>query len=358
MRNAHSKLFTPGPTEVRPEILQAMAAPQIYHRSPEFRELYAEIQPKLQKFLYTQQPVLLFTSSSTGAMEAAVQNCVGKKCLNLVNGAFSKRWHEITAACGIPCETLEVPWNLAIKPQMVETKLRSGEFDAVTLVHNETSTGLMNPLPQIAEVVRKFPDVLLLVDSVSGMGGVKVEFDALGLDVCLAGVQKAFALPAGLAVCAVSERAIKRAEGIKPRTYYFSFPVMMKSHKKNETPATPSIPHMFALNVQLDAMFAEGLDHRFARHAEMAALTQAWAKQHFAMYPEEGYWSNTVTCISNTRSISVEDLNKTLVRDHGLRISNGYGDLKGKTFRIGHMGDHTVTDVRGLLATMDAILRL
>ncbi len=358
MRNAHSKLFTPGPTEVRPEILQAMAAPQIYHRSPEFRELYAEIQPKLQKFLYTQQPVLLFTSSSTGAMEAAVQNCVGKKCLNLVNGAFSKRWHEITAACGIPCETLEVPWNLAIKPQMVETKLRSGEFDAVTLVHNETSTGLMNPLPQIAEVVRKFPDVLLLVDSVSGMGGVKVEFDALGLDVCLAGVQKAFALPAGLAVCAVSERAIKRAEGIKPRTYYFSFPVMMKSHKKNETPATPSIPHMFALNVQLDAMFAEGLDHRFARHAEMAALTQAWAKQHFAMYPEEGYWSNTVTCISNTRSISVEDLNKTLVRDHGLRISNGYGDLKGKTFRIGHMGDHTVTDVRGLLATMDAILGL
>ena len=358
MRNAHSKLFTPGPTEVRPEILQAMAAPQIYHRSPEFRELYAEIQPKLQKFLYTQQPVLLFASSSTGAMEAAVQNCVGKKCLNIVNGAFSMRWHEITAACGIPCETLEVPWNLAIKPQMVETKLRSGEFDAVTLVHNETSTGLMNPLPQIAEVVRKFPDVLLLVDSVSGMGGVKVEFDALGLDVCLAGVQKAFALPAGLAVCAVSERAIKRAEGIKPRTYYFSFPVMMKSHKKNETPATPSIPHMFALNVQLDAMFAEGLDHRFARHAEMAALTQAWAKQHFAMYPEEGYWSNTVTCISNTRSISVEDLNKTLVRDHGLRISNGYGDLKGKTFRIGHMGDHTVTDVRGLLATMDAILGL
>ncbi len=358
MRNAHSKLFTPGPTEVRPEILQAMAAPQIYHRSPEFRELYAEIQPKLQKFLYTQQPVLLFASSSTGAMEAAVQNCVGKKCLNLVNGAFSMRWHEITAACGIPCETLEVPWNLAIKPQMVETKLRSGEFDAVTLVHNETSTGLMNPLPQIAEVVRKFPDILLLVDSVSGMGGVKVEFDALGLGVCLAGVQKALALPAGLAVCAVSDRALKRAEQVKSRTYYFSFPVMVKSHKKNETPATPSIPHLFALNVQLDAMFAEGLDRRFTRHEEMAALAQAWAKRHFAIYPEEGYWSKTVTCISNTRAISVDDLNKTLVRDHGMRISNGYGELKGKTFRIGHMGDHTVADVRGLLATIDAILKL
>ncbi|QAA76933.1 MAG: Serine--glyoxylate aminotransferase [Candidatus Bipolaricaulis sibiricus] len=358
MRNAHSKLFTPGPTEVRPEVLQAMAVPQIYHRSPEFRELYAEIQPKLQKLLYTQQPVLLFAASSTGVMEAAVQNCVGKRCLNLVNGAFSKRWHEITAACGIPCETLEVPWNVAIKPEMVEEKLRSGDYDAVTLVHNETSTGLLNPLREIAAVVRKFPDVLLLVDSVSGMGGVKIEFDALGIDVLLAGVQKALALPAGLAVCAVSERALKRAQQVKSRTYYFSFPVMMKSHAKNETPATPAIPHLFALNVQLDAILAEGLDRRFARHDEMAAVTQSWAQRHFAMYPEKGYWSKTVSCISNTREISVEDLNKTLVRDHGLRISNGYGDLKGKTFRIGHMGDHTVADVRGLLATIDAVLGL
>ncbi|MBC7170068.1 alanine--glyoxylate aminotransferase family protein [Candidatus Bipolaricaulota bacterium] len=354
----HSKLFTPGPTEVRPEILQAMATPQIYHRSPEFRELYAELQPKLQKFLYTEQMVLLFTSSSTGAMEAAVQNCVGKRCLNLVNGAFSKRWHEITSACGIPCEALEVPWNVAIKPGMVEEKLATGEFDAVTLVYNETSTGLMNPLPEIAEAVRKFPDVLLLVDAVSAMGGVKIEFDTLGLDVCLAGVQKALALPAGLAVCAVSDRALKRAEAIKPRTYYFSFPVMVKSHKKNETPATPSIPHLFALSAQLDAIFAEGLDRRFARHRAMASAVQGWAKQHFDIYPEEGYWSQTVSCITNTRGISVDDLNKTLVREHGMRISNGYGDLKGKTFRIAHMGDLTVADVRGLLATIDVVLGL
>lgn len=358
MRNVHSRLFTPGPTEVRPEILQAMATPQIYHRSPEFRDLYAEIQPKLQKLLYTEQTVLLFTSSSTGAMEAAVQNCVKKKCLNLVNGAFSDRWHEITATCGIPCEALNVPWNVAIKPEMVEKKLASGEFDAVTLVYNETSTGLMNPLPQIAEAVRKFPDVLLLVDAVSAMGGVKIEFDALGLDVCLAGVQKALALPAGLAVCAVSDRALKRAEEIKPRTYYFSFPVMVKSHKKNETPATPSIPHLFALNAQLDAMFAEGLDRRFARHEAMASLVQTWAKRHFGLYPEEGYWSRTVSCITNTRGISVDDLNKTLVKDYGMRISNGYGDLKGKTFRIAHMGDLTVVDVRGLLGVIDTVLGL
>lgn len=358
MRASHVKLFVPGPIEVRPEVLQAMATPQIYHRTPEFRELYAELQKKLQKFLTTEQPVFLFTSSSTGAMEAAVQNCVRKRCLNIVNGAFAKRWHEITQACGIPCEVLEVPWDKGVRPEQVEEKLRTGGFDAVTLVFNETSTGLMNPLAEISEVVRNFPDVLLLVDAVTAMGGVEIKFDELGLDVCLAGVQKCFGLPPGLAVCAVSERALKRAEEVKPRTYYFSFPVMLKSHLKNETPATPSIPHMFALNFQLDYFFQEGVERRFARHEEMAKIVQQWAKRYFDIYPEEGFWSKTVTCIKNTRGISVDQLNKALINDFGLRISNGYGDLREKTFRIAHMGDLTVADIRGVLAAIETVLGL
>lgn len=356
MKHFHSKLFTPGPVEVRPEILLAMATPQIHHRSPECADLYAELQPKLKKFLYTDQTVFLFTSSSTGAMEAAVQNTVRKKCLNLVNGAFAGRWHQITQACGLPCEALEVPWDKAIKPEQVEEKLATGEFDAVTLVYNETSTGMLNPLPEIAEVVHRFPDVMLLVDAVSAMGGVKIEFDRLGLDVLLAGVQKAIALPPGLTICAVSDRALKRAEEVKPKTYYFSFPVMLKYHNKNQTPSTPSTAHMFALNAQLDAMFAEGLERRFARHEEMASLVQAWAKEKFDIYPEEGYWSKTLTCVVNTRGIDVAALNKTLVEEHGMRIANGYGDLKEKTFRIAHMGDLTTADIRGLLATIDMIL--
>jgi len=358
MKKWHSKLFTPGPTEVRPEVLQAMSTPQVHHRSPEFSELYAELQPKLQKFLYTDQTVFVFTCSSTGVMEAAVRNTVRKKCLNLVNGAFGARWHQITKACGLPCEALENPWDVAIKPEQVEERLRSGEFDAVTLVFNETSTGMMNPLPEIAEVVTSFPDVLLLVDAVSAMGGVKIEFDRLGLDVLLAGVQKAIALPPGLTICAVSDRALARAEEVKPKTYYFSFPVMLKYHKKNQTPSTPSIPHLFALNAQLDAIFEEGLERRFARHEEMASLVQAWAKKHFDIYPEEGYWSKTLTCVKNTRGINVAELNRTLVEEHGMRISNGYGDLKEKTFRIAHMGDLTTADIRGLLSTIDMILGL
>lgn len=358
MGTRHSKLFVPGPTEVRPEVLQAMATPQIYHRAPEFSDLYADIQGKLKRLLFTEGAVFLFTSSSTGAMEAAVQNCVKKKCLNLVNGAFSLRWHEITVGCGIPCEALQVPWNVAIKPQMVEEKLRTGQFDAVTLVYNETSTGLMNPLPEIAAVVKRYPDVLLLVDAVSAMGGVKIEVDKLGLDVCLAGVQKCMALPAGLAISTVSDRALARAKEPPSRSYYWSYTEMLKYHKKNQTPATPSIPHLFALNTQLDAMFEEGLDHRFARHDAMAQAVQEWALAHFAMYPEKGYWSKTVSCIANTRGISVDALSEELVRDHGVLISEGYGELKGKTFRIAHMGDLTVPDVRGLLGTIDAILGL
>jgi aspartate aminotransferase-like enzyme len=354
----YKRLFTPGPTQVRPEILKELATPQIHHRSPEFSELYAQIQPKLQQILYTANPVLLFTSSSTGAMESAVTNLVAKRCLNLVNGAFSKRWHEITAGNGVPCDAFEIPWDTAVKPEMVDEQLASGQYDAVTLVFNETSTGLLNPLQEVAEVVRRHPDVFLLVDAVSGMAGVKIDTDAWEIDFVLAGVQKAFALPAGLAVAAVSERALERARTVPPRSYYFSLPLMHKSHQKNQTPATPAIPHMYALNAQLDDMLAEGMEHRFARHARMATIVQSWARKHFGIFPEEGYWSPTLTCVRNTREIDVAGLIRTLADEYNLRISNGYGDIKGKTFRIAHMGDAQVDEIEGLLRAIESVLGL
>jgi predicted phosphoserine aminotransferase len=352
------RLFTPGPTEVRPEILKELATPQIHHRSPEFSELYARIQPKLQKVLYTENPVLLFTASSTGAMEAAVTNLVAKRCLNLVNGAFSKRWHEITLGNGVPCDAFEIPWDTAIKPEMVDAQLRTGKYDAVALVFNETSTGLMNPLQAIAEVVRQYPDVYLLVDAVSGMAGAKIDTDAWGIDYVLAGVQKAFALPPGLAVAAVSARALERARHVPPRSFYFNLPDMYKFHQKNQTPATPAIPQMFALDAQLDAIVAEGIESRFARHAKMAAAVQAWAKKHFDIYPEKGYWSQTLTCIKNTREIDASAMIKSLVNDYNARIENGYGDLKGKTFRIAHMGDVQIDQIYGLLRAIETIVGL
>jgi predicted phosphoserine aminotransferase len=352
------RLFTPGPTQVRAEILKELATPQIHHRSPEFSELYARIQSKLQKLLFTKNPVLLFTSSSTGAMEAGVTNLVAKRCLNLVNGAFSRRWHEITKGNGVPCDAFEIPWDIAVKPEMVDKQLATGKYDAVTLVFNETSTGMMNPLSEIAKVVARYPDVFLLVDAVSGMAGVKIDTDAWGIDYVLAGTQKAFALPPGLAVAAVSERAFERAKSVPPRSYYFNLPDMLKFHLKNQTPATPAIPQLFALDAQLDEMMREGVENRFARHSKIAGVVQAWAKKHFDVYPEAGYWSQTLTCVKNTRNIDTAAMIKTLVSEYNVQIENGYGDLKGKTFRIAHMGDVRLDEIQGLLKAIEDILSL
>ncbi len=207
-------------------------------------------------------------------------------------------------------------------------------------------------------MVANYPDVLLLVDAVSGMAGVKIETDAWGLDFVLAGVQKRSPFPPVSPVAAVSERALARAKDVPPRSYYFNLNHMLKYHRKNQTPSTPAIPHMFALNAQLDNFLAEGLDERFARHEKMAGIVQAWAQKHFDIYPEEGYWSKTLTCVKNTRGIDVAQLINSLANDYNLRISNGYGDIKGKTFRIAHMGDTQPDEIEGLLRAIETVLHL
>jgi aspartate aminotransferase-like enzyme len=354
----YKKLFIPGPTHVREEILQAQAAPMIGHRSKEYADLQAEVTPKLQQMLNTQQRVYLFTSSSTGVMEGSVRQASTRRVLNTVCGAFSKRWHQITAANGVPCDKVEVPMGQAITPELVDEALSQGDYDAITVVMNETSTGLMNPVADIAAMVHdKYPDVLILVDAVSCMAGAKIEFDAWGLDVCLAGVQKCFALPAGLTICPVSDRARERATQVPNHGYYFSFAGMDKKYEKHQTPATPAISLIQALNVQMDDMLAEGLENRWKRHQEMAAHVQDWARRYFALYSDERYLSPTVTNVENTRGISVAGLNEELGK-RGAMISNGYGDLKEKCFRIAHMGDLTLDDVKWLTGEIEDILGL
>jgi aspartate aminotransferase-like enzyme len=353
----HHKLFTPGPTEVREENLQAMATPQIHHRSKEFSDLYDDIQDNLRKILYTKNPVFIFSSSATGAMDAAVINGVKKKCLNCVNGAFSKRWYEITQMNGVQSDSLSIDWGKAITPNMVRERLDTGDYDAVTLVFNETSVGLMNPLKDIAKVVQQYDDVLLFVDAVSAMGGVKIEVDALGIDMCLAGLQKCFALPSGLAVASISPRLLERAKHISGRGYYFNLNVLLKYHERSQTPVTPPIPHLFSLKSQLEYITnEEGLEKRFTRHDRMANKVQDWTRTYFDIYPERGFESKTLTCVKNTRQISVKDLNDKLMELYNLRISNGYGKLKEETFRIAHMGDLDIHDINGLLVTLNDIL--
>ncbi len=326
----------------------------------ECSDLIGRIQPKLRQLFMTQKRVLISASSGTGLMEGAIRNCANRKVLNCVNGAFSDRWRQITEANGKANEVLEVEWGQPILPEQVAAKLATGEFDAITVAHNETSTGVTNPIPQIAQAVRQAPngqEIMILVDSVSSLGGARLEFDAWDLDVLLTSSQKAFALPPGLAFCAISDRAMAKAATVPNRGYYFDFLLLDKYLQKNQTPATPAISLLFALDKQLDAILAEGLENRFARHLAMRDRTLEWAKSRgFTPFATPGYESPTVTCVHNNRQIDVGALNQFL-RERGMILSNGYGArLRDKTFRIAHMGDLQMADMEALFTAIDEFL--
>lgn len=357
-QNDHIRLFLPGPVEVQPDVLRAQAGWMVGHRSAEFRALFARLQPKLRALFQTQHRVYVSTSSGSGLWEAASRCCVrpGRPVLHLVNGAFSARWAEVSQANGKEVDVIEAAWGRAITPEQVEEALRARAYDAVAATYNETSTGVLNPLGEIAAVVRQHPDTLLLADVVSALAGAPLPTDAWGIDVCLASSQKAMALPPGVAFAAVSDRALARAAEVPHRGYYFDFLVLEKYLQRDQTPATPPISLLFAADVQLDAILAEGLEARVARHQAMAQSVQAWALgAGFGLFAEDGYRSPTVTTVANTRGIDFAALDAHL-RARGMAISNGYGKLKGQTFRIGHMGEVTPADVQTLLDAIDAFL--
>ncbi|MBI2898737.1 MAG: alanine--glyoxylate aminotransferase family protein [Planctomycetes bacterium] len=354
----HKRLFIPGPVEVDPEILQACAVPMFGHRSKEYETLHGAVKSKLRKFFGTEKGnVFLFTSSSTGAMEACLRNLAGKRVLSCACGAFSERWGEMAPENGKENDVYAVEWGEPNRPEEIDRRLASGKYDCITLVYNETSTGVMNPLAETAAVMAKYPDVSFCVDAVSAMAGVPIEPGKLGIDVVLAGTQKAFGLPPGLAVAWVSDRAIEKAKKIPARGHYFDFLQLKKYDEKNQTPETPAISLIHALDVQLDRFFREGLDARWARHRAMAESCRAWADRHFKMFPEKGYESVTLSCIENTRKIDVKKLNDELGK-RGAVISDGYGKIKDRTFRIAHMADTKPEDLKQLLGWIDEILKL
>jgi aspartate aminotransferase-like enzyme len=358
---AHVKLHIPGPVEVSEKTFHAFCQPMIGHRGQGFKDLYGRLQPRLQALLYTKQLVFLSTSSAWGVMEGAVRNLVGKKVLNCMCGAFSDKWLDVSQRCGKEAEALQVPWGSPIRAEAIDARLATGQFDALTLIHNETSTGVMSPLAEIAALKQKYPDVMFIVDAVSSMSAVKLEFDALGIDVLLAGTQKAFALPPGLTVFTCSSAALAKAAKAPDRGYYFDLVEFQKNAEGNMTPSTPSIGHVHALDSKLEDIFAEGLEARFARHEKLAGLTRAWAAGHgFTLFPEPGYESVTLTCVNNGarpggRVVDVAKLQK-LVKDQGFLIDGGYGKIKGTTIRISNMGDETEASMTQLYAALDQAL--
>jgi aspartate aminotransferase-like enzyme len=356
---AHKKLFIPGPTEVHPEVLKAMATPMIGHRSGDYSELQKRVTEKVQKLAFTANPILFSASSGSGLMEGAIRCCTAKRAIVFSVGTFGNRWHEIAQGNGVAADRHEVEWGTGITPEMVDQHLSTGKYDCATLTHSETSTGVMNSLEELAPVFRRYPDVVWCTDAVSSFAGVKLDVDALGIDVMVTSSQKCLGLPPGLSLATFSARAEKRAQGVKNRGYYFDLLQLLQfiREKNFQYPSTMSIPHMFALDVQMDRIMREGIEARFRRHEAMAKRVQDWAKAHFALYPQEKWASKTVTCIRNTRGISVAELNKELGK-RNLTLSNGYGKLKEQTFRIAHMGDLTMSDIDELLSAIEDILKL
>jgi aspartate aminotransferase-like enzyme len=355
----HKKLFIPGPVEVRAEILNKMATPMIGHRSKDDSNLQRDITNKLKRLFYTENQILLSTSSGTGLMEAAVRCCTKERAAIFSIGSFGDRWHEMAVSNGIEADLFKSEPGTVTSPDMVDDALKTGKYDLVAITHNETSTGVMNPLDEISRVMKKYPDVIFCVDAVSSAGGVKIETDKLGIDICITSSQKAFGLPPGLSMCTISERAAEKARYVKNRGYYLDLVLLYDTIKKKDYqyPSTPNLSLMFALNYQLDRIMDEGMENRFERHLAMAEYTRTWAKKNFALFADEKHASVTLTTVDNIRQISVKNLNEELGK-RGFAISNGYGSLKEKTFRIAHMGDLTLDEVKDLLFNIDDILSL
>ncbi len=350
------QFFLPGPSYVTEAARQAMTKPMVGHRSAGFKNFYLSISERLPKVLRTAGDGIVATGSSTLIMESAVVSCAAAEVLNLANGAFADRWHSISKSVGRSADKVSFPWGEAVDPDIVRAALRRKRYEAVTVVHNETSTGVLSPLAEIARAVREESDALILVDSVSSLGGAPIETDEWGLDVILAGTQKALALPPGLAVFAMSDRAAERAAKVPNRGFYTDLLRYRDKHREGGNITTPAIPLFYALDIQLDRMLKEGMEARWARHEALQKRTAAWAESRGITYPAAAEArSLTVSCLKPPPGIDPQAIVKKLA-ERGWVIGGGYGDWKPSTFRIGHMGEVRDSDLEALLAETDAIL--
>ncbi|SDY83380.1 pyridoxal-phosphate-dependent aminotransferase family protein [Halopenitus persicus] len=359
---ADKTLYIPGPTEVREDVIEAMAEPMFGHRMDRMTDLYTTIVEDTKTFLGTDNDVIVLTASGTEFMESAICNLVDENVLVTTCGSFSERQANVAERLGKDVDTLEYEWGRAVKPEDVRAALEEpdADYDAVTCVMNESSTGVRNPVEEIGDVVAEYPDTLFIVDAVSALGGDFIAIDDHGIDALFTSVQKAFAMPPGLAVCVVSDDAYEREIDSESASWYGGFQRSLDYYdRKGQTHSTPAIPIMLAYRKQMKHMLEEGHHERDQRHREMAAYTREWAREHFDLFPEEGYESQTVSCIENTRDVDVAATIEAVSAEYDMVFSNGYGSTLGeRTFRIGHMGEHTVESIRTLTDAIEDVAGL
>lgn len=357
----YGRFFLPGPTEVHPDVLEAQTRPMMGHRGADAQAFMKPIHRDLQTVFCTERPVFISTSSATGLMEAAVRNGAHSRILSLVNGAFSQRFADIGRACGFEVDEIAVDWGQAHDPDVVRARLEESSYDAVTMVHSETSTGVLNDIPALAAVVRDFEDTMVLVDSVTGFGAAELRPDDWGIDFLVTGSQKGFALPPGLAFGVASERMMERAATAPKRGYYFDLEFFAENHAKDQATTTPALSVLYALEVQLARMLSEGMEARWARHMAMAERTWAWVTEMnergagLEILAPEGHRSPSVTTIRLPDGVAGPDVTRA-VKERGWVIGGGYGKLKPDTIRIGHMGEHTLEELEGVLGIVAEVL--
>jgi len=346
------KYFVPGPVYVLEEVRAAMLAPVVGHRSPEFMPVYRRITEALKPVFRTQRDVYIATSSATFLMEAALTSLVSRDVLHLTNGAFSERWFDIGKSLGREADQIAAPWGEIVDPELVRQALRRKRYEAVTVAHNETSTGVANPLAEISRVVREESEALLLVDAVSSLAGLPLETDAWGLDLVFAGSQKGLATPPGLTVFTFSQRAEEKAATIPHRGYYGDLLRYRDKHREGGPITTAAVSIAWALDLALERIAREGMEARWARHAAMQRQTSAWAEARgFAFASAANGRSATVSCLRPPVGVEARALVAAL-KKRGFTLGGGYGRFKESTFRIGHMGEVQTTDLAALLAAI------
>ncbi len=354
--------FLPGPTEVRDEIMAAMLQPMIPHRGSQFEQLFERLQQGLRPLFMTDRPVYVSSSSATGMMEAAIRGAPPGRILCLVNGAFSERFALIASMCGREVDRYDVPWGQVHLIPQLEERLSMRKYVAITVVHSETSTGALNDVRSISDCAHRHR-VLCLIDSVSGLGGAEIRFDEWKLDYLLTGSQKALALPPGLSFAVASASFVDQASNSPGRGVYFDVVELDAYARRNQTPSTPALTLFYALEAQLKSIAAEGLEVRWVRHRAMAARTQDWVAKisdetgrKLANIAPLGSQSPTVSAIRLPSDLTAETFTAAVAK-RGIVVGNGYGKLKSSTFRIGHMGDHTVETIERCLAACAGVLR-
>jgi len=353
-------LFSPGPTMLPPEVLLKMAEPIMHHREPEFEKIFDEIREGLKYLFQTKNEVLIFTSSGTGAMEGAVSNLLSKgdKALVVRGGKFGERWGEICKAYGIEFIPVDVEWGRAVDPEKIQEILKSNpSIRAVYTQASETSTGVKHPVKEIAEIVKKFENTLIVVDAITGIGVFNIPMDEWGLDVVVSGSQKALMLPPGLAFAALSDKAWKFVERSDLPKYYFNFKKELKSAQKNQSSYTPAISLFVGLRETLNMIRKEGLEGVFRRHEKLAAATRAAVKAlGLELYAPDSP-SNAVTAVKIPEGIDGERLKDLFFEKFGITVAEGQDRAKGKIIRIAHLGYYERLDVVMVISALEMLLK-